>query len=43
MNSLEALDYFVALCTLNFDKEGAEKVKIIKKELKKVEELEENK
>lgn len=42
MNSLEALDYFVALCTLNFDKEGAEKVKIIKKELKKVEELEES-
>ena len=33
MTSKEALGYFVALCTLNFDKEGAKRCKIIKKDL----------
>ena len=40
MNSKEALEYFVALCTLNFDKEGAKKVGIIKKDLERLEKLE---
>lgn len=33
MTSKEALDYFVALCTLNFDKKGAKRVSVIKKDL----------
>lgn len=37
---LETLDYFVALCTLNFDKEGAEKVATIKQALIKAQKQE---
>lgn len=37
MTSKEALGYFVALCTLNFDKDGAKRCKIIKKDLEVLE------
>lgn len=37
MTSKEALRYFVALVTLNFDKEGAKRIGIIKKDLKVLE------
>ena len=40
MNSKEELKYFVALSTLNFDKDGAKKCDIIKKDLEVLEEFE---
>lgn len=42
MTSEEALDYFVATCTLSFDKEGAKGVAVIKKELKALKIIKEN-